>query len=74
MRVKKPFNGTIEEAAAEVKKLEAAGLNPIVKLTIEVDMGDEYVRVRERAKVTRARPVKRLLKAQPSDDVAEPVN
>lgn len=76
MRVKKPFNGTIEEASAEVKRLEAAGFQPTIQLTIECEMGD-YTRCRERATKTGGRPRKpRVAKSagEPAADGVEIVN
>jgi hypothetical protein len=71
MKVRKTFNGTIQEAAAEVNKLTEAGVKVTAEVTLVVEM-DGFTRVRERAKArTVAKPRRTKTVA---DEVAEPVN
>jgi len=73
VKVKTLFVGTVEEAAAEVKRMRESGMTVSAEVTIVVEMPN-YSRVRERTK-TKAAAVRRTTKAvkallgQPADGV-----
>ena len=71
MKLRRQFVGSIEEAAAEVKRLQDAGMRPAIEVTIVLEM-EGFARVRERQK--QKVPPKKRAPRQVAEEGVEIVN